>query len=61
MNTAFSASPEFEIKLHKKVSLILMGEIDYDSEISQLTAEPWLNIIEPWETRLTYLFRHNFE
>ena len=56
-----SASPEFEIKLHKKVSLILMGEIDYDSEISQLTAEPWLNIIEPWETRLTYLFRHNFE
>ena len=57
----FSVSPEFEIKLHKKVSLILRGEIDYDSEISQLTAEPWLNIIEPWETRLTYLFRHNFE
>lgn len=55
-----SVSPEFEIKLHKKISFVLMGEIDYDSEISQLTAEPWLNIKEPWETRLTYLFRHEF-
>ena len=56
-----SVSPELAIKLHKDVSFVLMGEIDYDSEISQLTAEPWLKIIEPWETRLTYLFRHEFE
>ena len=56
-----SVSPELAIKLHKDVSFVLMGEIDYDSEISQLTAEPWLKVIEPWETRLTYLFRHNFE
>ncbi len=56
-----SVSPELEIKLHERISFVLMSEIDYDSEISQLTAEPWLKVIDPWETRLTYLFRHEFE
>ena len=57
----FSASPELEIKLvelwGKQFSFVLMGEIDYYSQTSDLTIEPLLDLTKPWETRLTYLFR----
>ena len=64
----FNVSPEVEFKLQNikipfkdpfSFSIVLKGEIDYDSENEYSTIEPLIEL-SPWEVRWTQLVRHTF-
>ena len=54
------ASPELEIALGDSLSFVLMGEIDFHSETSEVTIEPLLDVTKPFETSVMQFFRYKF-